>query len=149
MCLPYSKSSTDRSLRMTSSMKRIGSSNMASRSSLLKAGKRSRSTELFVLEAPEIQPVAAELDGETARPLVFQHAPGLRRAERRASRRSPAAACASNSSSGMLRPEEIAQPARQRIGDKGCVCRPAADVSVAGASCDIPQHRGCRSLPVD
>ena len=45
-------------------MKRTGSWNMASRRSLVKLGKRSRSTRVVVFKAAEVQPVAAEFGGE-------------------------------------------------------------------------------------
>ncbi len=50
---------------------RIGSWNIASRRSLVKLGKRSRSTELMVFEMAEIEPVAAEFGGQAAHRSSF------------------------------------------------------------------------------
>ena len=71
-------SSTERSLRITSLMNRTGSSNIASRSSLLKHGEALAIDRVVFLEAPEIEPVASELGGQPARAFVLQHPADLR-----------------------------------------------------------------------
>ena len=99
----------------TSTKKRIGSSNIACAQLVVEAREPLAVDAVVLLEAAEVEPVAAELGGQAADAVVAAASAGPAAASTSGRCRSPAAAWASSSRVGHARPEEVAQPAGQRV----------------------------------
>ena len=95
---------------------------MASRSSLLKLGKAIAIDGIVFFETAEIEPVAGELDSQTARAFILQHAARLRDQHLGLSQIA-LAACSRSSSIRHAGPEEVAQPAGEIVGSQGLTFR--------------------------
>src|ERR1035441_7439474 len=113
------RSRTERSLWIMSSIYRIGSSNIASRSSLLKLGKWSRSTALCCSKRRKSSqlPPNSVASPRARSSFIIRRACAIRTS---GLCKSPAAACASNPSSGRSEIEPVAtefgrQPARALV----------------------------------
>ena len=94
--------------------KRIGSSYIAWRSSLVKLGEPLAIDAVVFLEAAEVQPVAGELRGQAPDAVVAEHAPRLRDQHLRLVQVAGGGVC-EQLVVGHARPEEVAQPAGQGV----------------------------------
>ena len=101
-------------MRITSSMNRTGSSNIASPQVVVEARETFAIDGVVFLKTAEVEPVAGELRRQAARTFVFQHPAGLRDQDIRllqiAARGQPQKFLVRHA-----RPEEIAQPAGQSV----------------------------------
>ena len=95
-------------------MNRIGSSNIACAQLVAELREALAIDRVVLVEAPEVEPVAAELRGQPARALVFQHAAHLREQHRFVAQ---IAGGGARRQLGVrhARPQEVAQPARERV----------------------------------
>ena len=97
-----------------STKKRMGSSYIAWRSSLVKLGEPLAVDAVVLLEAAELQPVAGELRGQAADAVVAEHAPRLRDEHLRLVQVARGGV-GQQLVVGHARPEEVAQPAGQGV----------------------------------
>ena len=100
--------------RTRSTKKRIGSSNIARRSSSLKRREPLAIDAVVLLEPAEVEPVAAELGGQAADAVVAQHPPGLGD-EHLGPVQVAGGGAGQQLLVGHARPEEVAQAAGQGV----------------------------------
>src|SRR5438105_1703458 len=108
---------TGRSFWITS-VRRMDSSNMAWRSWFVKAGKRSRSTELWFSKWRKSSQLPPNSVGEAARPVILQHAPGLLDQDRRFDEIARIRV-SQQFLVGHAGPKKEAEPAGERVGGDG------------------------------